>query len=184
MIVLFHAFKHHFGANIEWLIQNRGEWEVETDRLLKSLGASLLDYYIGRLAVNQIETEICNILNNGKIVEKDVFENWIAENGGFREVQLSDGSDWTLRYLDRPDYVHVHPSRYSKYTIRIKANTLKTVLCTLLLDDIEDFEFKSVTINMYRADYLDLSYIKLNGNHDELKRIFNLFINEIKNNEQ
>jgi len=44
-------------------------------------------------------------------------------------LTLSDGSVWVLRKgVESAHYVHIHPGRYSKYSIRVKATTLKSAI--------------------------------------------------------
>lgn len=174
-IILFHAFKHHYLYNIEWLKRNLGQWNEENSLLLKSIGASQLDYYVGFLSVEEIKSEVSNYLHANGLDTKEKYEKWITDNKGFREITLSDKSVWTLRMVDKDTFVHIHPSRYSPHTIRIKANILKTVLCVLLFEDSREQPLDIRLVNKYRTDYLNLSPIALNGIHAELEKVFNLF---------
>jgi len=176
-IILFHAFKHHYLYHIEWLKENVGKWNKENSLLLKSIGASQLDYYIGSLSVEEIKSEVSNYLHTNGLDTKEKYEKWITDNNGFREITLSDKSVWTLRMIDKDAFVHVHPSRYSPHTIRIKANILKTVLCVLLFDGFREQPLDIRLINRYRTDYLNLSPMAPNSVHHELEKVFNLFLN-------
>lgn len=93
---------------------------------------------------------------------------------------LSDKSVWTLRFVDKNNFVHIHPSRYSPNTIRIKANILKTVLCVLLFQDNLKIMPDIQLINKCRIEYLALSPLRVNNIHYELEKGFNLFNNQIK----
>ncbi len=108
-----------------------------------------------------------------------LYKNWLDQNNGFRELIISDSSIWTLRIIDKESYIHIHPSRYSDHTIRLKANTLKTVLCTYLFEEADSFLFDPFVINLYRQKYLGLSPIKLLGNHNEMESTFNLLSHKI-----
>ncbi|HNS30515.1 MAG TPA: hypothetical protein PKL52_08290, partial [Tenuifilaceae bacterium] len=65
-----------------------------------------------------------------KIVSHADYEDWLRTSGlEYRSITLSDGSSWTLRLGRMPNrFVHIHPSRYSANTLRIKASTLKTAI--------------------------------------------------------
>lgn len=178
--ILFHAFKHHFQYNIEWLKENLGQWNNENNRLLKSIGSSQLDYYLGSLPVHNIKSEISEYLYFRKLDAKEEYEKWISKNKGFREITLSDKSVWTLRFVDKNNFVHIHPSRYSPNTIRIKANILKTVLCVLLFQDNLKIMPDIQLINKCRIEYLVLSPLRVNNIHYELEKGFNFFNNQIK----
>jgi len=176
----YHDFKHHFSSCTEWLKQNKGKCNESTDLQLKSIGSSQLDFYIGSLTVELIKTEIAGQLTKLQILDREGYNHWIMQNGGFREITLMDSSVWTLRIIEKEEYIHIHPSRYSPHTIRVKANTLKTVLCTLLFEDADSFIFNVVKINHYRNYYLKLSHIKANTIHKELESIFYLFITNMQ----
>jgi len=47
----------------------------------------------------------------------------------FRIINLSDGSQWTLKFHNnRERFVHIFPARNSRNTFRVKSNTLKSAL--------------------------------------------------------
>lgn len=174
-LIHYHDFKHHFSSCIEWLKQNKGKWDNATDLQLKSIGSSQLDFYTGSLSVENIITEIAEQLIDRQILNRETYNHWIINNDGFREIKLSDNSLWTLRIIEKEEYIHIHPSRYSPHTIRVKANTLKTVLCTLLFENADLFIYNIEKINYYRIKFLSLSPIKTNTGHKELEAIFGLF---------
>ncbi|NDV95525.1 hypothetical protein D0T84_11475 [Dysgonomonas sp. 521] len=173
----YHDFKHHFLSGVEWLKNNKGRWNGSIDADIKSFGASQLDYYTGELISQQIKDEIYKILKEQNLLDKNMYKLWLSLNNDYRELQLSDGSVWTLRMIEKEEFIHIHPSRYSPHTMRVKANTLKTVLCTLLLEETSPFTFNTGVINHYRKEYLGLSVLKTDGNHSELENIFQLFRN-------
>ena len=174
-IILFHSFKHHYLSCFEWVMKNNNKWDNEVDLMLKSLGSSQLDMYTGGLTVNDIKKEIYSFLNKADLIAKENYAHWI--NNGYRELILSDGSTWTLRFLEREEYVHIHPSRYSAHTLRIKANVLKTVLCTLLF--VEDWQkIDAARINEYRINMLNLSPIDVEKEHSEITKVIKLFIDK------
>ncbi|MDU1889795.1 MAG: hypothetical protein E6767_03825 [Dysgonomonas sp.] len=191
-LICFHDFKHHLHSDINWLIENESKWNEEVDLQLKSIGDSVLDYYTGILSPEQIKEEVYIYLQDQNLLEKNVYDSWIRGNSGYREIVLSDGSTWVLRTINKQSFIHIHPGRRSKYTLRVKANTLKTVLCALLFEDIDLFKFDLNLINIYRDNYLDLSRIKIinrsrvltrcedDGNNvNEMKNIFKLVIDRL-----
>jgi len=180
-LIHYHDFKHHLLSDLKWLEKNKGEWDEVIELDLKSIGNSQLDFYIGNLSSENIKADMSAWLRSRQLYQKDNYKDWINENGGFREVKLSDNSVWTLRIIEKESFIHIHPSRYSTHTMRIKANTLKTVLCTLLFEDIDTFAFNIESVNYYRDKYLDLSLVKVNGNHNELEAVFSLFTDKKKN---
>lgn len=191
-LICFHDFKHHLQTDVSWLIENESKWSDDVDSQLKSIGDSVFDYYTGILSPEQIKTEIFAYLQNHDLLEKKAYDNWVRDGDGYREVMISDGSTWILRVINKQSYIHIHPGRRSKYTMRVKANTLKTVLCALLFEDIDLFKFDLNLINIYRDNYLDLSRIRVlnrsrvltrcedDGNNvNEMKNIFKLVIDRL-----
>lgn len=174
-IILFHDFKHHLQTNKNWLDENRSKWDAEIHKRVKTIGNSQLDYYVGQLSAEDIRTEILNFLIENNLTEKQVYLKWMEDNGGFREINLSDSSRWTLRYLEEAEFVHLHPSRYSMNTVRVKANALKSVLCSLLFQETNNFEFDIEQVNGFRTEFMELSPISAKADHSELKKVFELF---------
>ncbi|MCD8177431.1 MAG: hypothetical protein LUE98_08410 [Tannerellaceae bacterium] len=175
--ILFHDFKHHLMSGVEWIrTQQQGNGQMQNQLL--TIGSAQLDYYKGGLHVSRIKEEVWQFLSANDLAEKENYKVWLDTNRGYREITLSDNSRWTLRMVEKENYIHIHPSRQSPHTLRIKANTLKTVLCTLALtkEYCRDIEL----INRYRKEYLNLSPIKIGANHTELENTFNLFLQKLK----
>lgn len=174
-LFLFHKFKHHLQTDVKWLKQIRHESLETILSELKTLGNSIFDYYIGTLSVEVITEEIYNFLYFHGYIDKTRYITWLNENGNYQEITLSDESRWTLRFIDRNDYIHIHPSRYSKHTIRMKANTLKTVLCTLALKSNDISEITIQEVNKCRTEYLKLSPMNMNQFHSDMEDKYRLF---------
>lgn len=177
--ILFHHFKHHIDSGKKWITTNSENWTRTTDLQLKSLGNSQFDYYIGKLLVEDIKLEVYEYLNTNQLLDCAIYKEWLDKQNGYREIELSDSSRWVLRFVDKQQFVHLHPSRYSKHTIRLKANVLKTVFCTLLFHNWQEDEFDIGQVNHCRTNYLQLSAIDESENHEELQRIFQLFTNKV-----
>jgi hypothetical protein len=153
-MILFNALKHHLGY-IQTFIQNN-DLDTAKEQLL-SIGASQMDLYVGALSVQGIENQIVEHLDENNILDKMLFENFIEIQKDFFEITLSDSSRWTLRKCnDAIHYVHIHPSRYSSHTIRVRAGILKTAI-GLELSKIENYN--TLIINTLRIE-LGLSPIK------------------------
>ena len=77
-------------------------------------------------------------------------------------------------------YIHIHPAKYSKHTIRVRATTLKTVL-TLCVNKIpirDDASQNLQTVNKQRSLFLQLSPIKsLNEKDSGILKLWQLFVN-------
>jgi hypothetical protein len=129
---------------------------------LKIMGASLSDFYTGTLSPNEIAAEICIELKKLNVFTPLDYKKWIEDTEKkFRIVALSDHSEWTLTQCDDDEYyLHIHPSRYSQNTIRIKGNTLRTAVAMLAY---EKFSAEAAcdlkTINLVRKEFLHMSPI-------------------------
>lgn len=151
---------------------NAGSWDKGLQRKLLTIGASQLDLYTGELSVSSIETFVTNYLQQKNIAGKQAYQNWIYEETDYKLISLPDSSGWTLRFLDEEQFVHVHPSRYSLNTIRVKANVLKTCLCVLLFE--KEDEINNTVINHYRKKYLQLPPVNEKFAHAEIEKVLRL----------
>ena len=153
-MILFNALKHHLGY-IQTFIQNH-DLDTAKEQLL-SIGASQMDLYVGELGVQDIENQVIAHLDKNNILDKTLFENFIQTQKGFFEITLSDASRWTLRMGNSDThYIHIHPSRYSPHTIRVRAGILKTAIGLELL---KSENYNTLIINTLRIE-LGLSPIK------------------------
>jgi hypothetical protein len=153
-MILFNALKHHIGY-IQTFIQSN---DLDTaQEYLLSIGASQMDLYIGDLSAQSIENQIVEHLNKNNILNKTLFENFIENQKDFFEITLSDSSRWTLRKgNDVTHYIHIHPSRYSPHTLRVRAGILKTAIGLAIL---KTENYNTLIINDLRIE-LGLSPIK------------------------
>ena len=162
---MFNALKHHKGA-IAAFIRNKtsGSPEVlrEAAKQLVVIGSLVMDLYKGGLGINEIAADVSRSLQKDKVFHEPAYRNWITgAKKKFRTIDLSDGSKWTLlQGRDHGRYIHIHPARYSRHSLRIKALPLKTAILLMLagkgrsgLDLIKD-------INNIRTTYLAESPIK------------------------
>ena len=162
--VLLHCWKHHLPFILSEIECHKSSSSHDIEyfnKILQTIGNSQMDLYFGVLLPNTIAQEIITILHSQGLLEKIRYESWLSLNTYYQQVTLSDRSKWTLRLGNQEDrYIHAHPSRYSPHSLRIDANTLKTIIVYLLEygKSIEDIELNKV--NAVRQKYLQLSPIK------------------------
>lgn len=161
--VLFNCWKHHLGFICQQIKNAKPANEQDFADFcvqLKTMGSSLSDLYTGNLNPESISQQVLTQLNNTGKGTHGEYTLWLKkQKGNFREIQLSDMSRWTLLLGDNHEYyVHIHPSRYSANTTRIKTNLLRTAVALLVWEkSLGDNDLLPETINNIRADFLNLS---------------------------
>jgi hypothetical protein len=171
-MILFHAFKHHLITVQDWLQTYSGKWNKDLQRMLLSIGSSQLDFYTGNLSVNEIKLFVTEYLRLKNIDDIEAYRNWIYEEADYRLITLPDNSGWTLRFLAGESFVHLHPSRYSLHTMRIKANVLKTCICALIFTNRH--QINNAILNYYRQKYLLLPPMNEKIVHSEVEKVLAL----------
>jgi len=178
--IAFSSWKHHFGY-VQRILKNQNN-SIKNDSFIYEsillLGDSNIDYYTGSLDENSISNEIVLILAAEKISSREDYTNWIASDGSdFKCIFLSDGSNWTIRLGQNGNrYVHIHPSRHSKKTIRVKSSTLKTAYAYLLYYGLSDIDFSVEKVNFVRRKFVKLPPFKPNSALVAVSRILDLFL--------
>lgn len=128
--ILFNALKHHRSSIVQ-LIR-----ECEPGTLAATicmLGNSQMDIYYGTLQIPALSEEVMYQLEVLQVTGAEAYSQWLQETDGYREIALSDHSRWILLWGTEPGkYIHIHPARYSPYTMRVKATTLKTAIACLV----------------------------------------------------
>jgi hypothetical protein len=133
--LLLNCWKHHGPtvlARIDAAVAG-GEAALRAlpGRLLQ-LGDALMDLYLGRLPLATIAAEVLAELRGRAVLEPAAFAAWVGAGGGYRTVELSDGSRWVLRASPVPGrHVHLHPARHSPHSIRAAANALRSAVLAL-----------------------------------------------------
>jgi len=157
---LYNRLKHH-KIYIEEFIRNfSGDFEMLRKELLV-IGESQLDLYIGIHREEAIEEEISELLKAQKVYSEEMYTDWLQIAGGFRYVDLSDGSRWILRLGEHKEaFIHIHPGRYSPHTIRVKAGVLKIVIACLVYCRKNMCSVSLDTINIVRTEILQMSPVK------------------------
>jgi len=97
---------------------------------LRHLGTCVMDIYKGYIFPESIFQEISEFLKSNGLTGRTAYREWAGTSfSSHRIINLSDGSNWTLKYSDKGTrFVHLFPARYSQHTFRIKANTLKSAI--------------------------------------------------------
>ncbi len=123
--VRFNPMKHHRNYMLDMLASASPE---DIIRSLDAVCNNYNDIYTGELSPGTIGKEIIRILKNEKFFPKEDFARWLNHHNGYCKLQLSDSSEWIVRIGNEEErYVHLHPSRNGKYTVRFKGSSLKTV---------------------------------------------------------
>lgn len=166
--VLFNLIKHHLGY-IRDFIDNPVAFTLPGSlpaplkgillQRLKHIGTTVMDVYTGKLSVRDICEEITEHLRLVNLLDFEKYSVWTGRNPeNYRTITLSDESEWTMKFHNEHNrYVHIFPARNSRYTFRVKGNTLKTALIYLIL--IGKDMITGEDLNRVRP-YLGLSPVK------------------------
>ncbi len=137
--ILLNPLKHHLGFIREFIYQ-KTEKDADADqsnmiRELKHLGTSVMDVYNGSLQINEICCEVITFLEKKELFERKLFLEWTGKKlDDFKIISLSDESQWTLKYRESCQrFVHIFPARGSRFSFRVKSNTLKSALLYYIL---------------------------------------------------
>ncbi|MFY9150599.1 MAG: hypothetical protein WAO52_01175 [Prolixibacteraceae bacterium] len=122
--IRFNPLKHHRNFILK-VLENASPEEIIG--LLESVCNNYIDIYTGHLTPESIGKSVIRILKAKRFFQQNVFDEWIDSLTGFRQIELEDGSVWLIRKgLDPERYIHIHPSRSGRFTVRFKGSTLKT----------------------------------------------------------
>jgi hypothetical protein len=162
--LLLNCWKHHAG----FIRSKIGEYKTNPADHLSSLrsellliGESLMDLYLGELTPYEIGALIIAYCIKQKIFSKEEFQFWLKDEGNdYRIIELKDKSKWTLRLgNDKERYMHIHPSRYSPHTIRVRSSSLKSAILYLVLEN-QNPQNMLLPVNCIRKYYLNLPPLK------------------------
>jgi hypothetical protein len=162
--VLLNCWKHHAGFIRSMIKQYRRGPGTHLDSLLSEIlliGESLMDLYLGELTPKQIADSTIQFSRQNEIFNIEDFKEWLKEERtDYRIIQLGDRSKWTLRLGRKEDrYIHIHPSRYSPHTLRIRSTSLKSAILVRVLAKHYSGN-QLVKVNSIRKEYLDLPPLK------------------------
>lgn len=161
---MLNGWKHHMA----FLMGQLQTWSRKPEQLfplfvakLKMLGDSQFDIYTGDLSPTEIASELEETLRGYRAFEQDSYHRWIESSTQlFWQLNISDGSEWTLRQGDDEDhYIHIHPARYSRHGKRLKGNHLRTGLATLIMAAMRSEKPSLPLMNEVRANFLGLSKV-------------------------
>ncbi|MDX8340215.1 hypothetical protein SLH46_13530 [Draconibacterium sp. IB214405] len=159
--IQFNPYKHHFRfllSELEnWYPDKPEEWRPK----IFLIGNNLFDFYLGLLSSEKIAV-LCNeYFNNRNINNLQSFNTWMGQRD-WKKIQLPDESEWLIKRGNLEErYIHIHPAKYSKHTIRVRAATLKTVLvlCIYKIPISNDAAENLQKVNRLRNSVLNLSPI-------------------------
>lgn len=161
---LLNCWKHHLNYvryHLDEMIHNNKKNSEELKFVLLKIGSSQMDLYTGSLSPREIAYQVKERLTGEKCFDKSFFETWIySPPGGFKSLVISDYSEWTLRIGLDDRYIHIHPSRYSINTIRIKAPTLKTLIALKWMMKVNGLPLNLETLNSARKEFFGASPVK------------------------
>jgi hypothetical protein len=123
--IAYNACKHHKSCILAILDNSL---QPELKNLLVSVCGNYIDIYTGDLTPGSISAEILNFLRQNQLLARDKFESWVKYPAGYKAIKITDQSEWILRSgNDGQRYIHIHPAKTGKKTIRFKGSTLKTI---------------------------------------------------------
>lgn len=178
--IAFNCWKHHFGYVRDRL--NDQTSYLSNDNFIREMvqfiGESQFDYYIGSLDATNIATEIIEQLNTKNVLNQITYKEWLCSEGNdYRFISLTDGSNWTLRLgQGNTRFIHIHPSRYSKKTVRVKSSSLKTAYAFLFYYGLSDVEISNEKINFIRNRFVKLPGLKPFSPLTAIRRILDLYL--------
>ena len=131
---------------------------------MQTIGSSQLDLYTGPLSQQQIAREVLQYLEERHLLQPLAYQHYLAASGtSYQIATLSDGTDWILRWgVVEGRHVHLHPARYARHTLRVKAAVLKIAIAALLSTKKsgENTVMDTAYINRVRAAWLALPPVK------------------------
>ncbi len=165
--VLFNPLKHHARYLIQ-KIRNMNS-EILLIQLAEELGAinhNVIDVYTGRMPVLSIITGIEKYLVGHDLLDSHEYTQWLKSSSrNYRIIYLQDKSSWTLKTgHEQKKYIHVHPSRYSYHSIRVRGLTLKTAVVAMAWQHLRKVTPEMADINEMRVNYLSASPLKTISN--------------------
>lgn len=150
--IAFNPWKHHCGFVCNQIQLIREEGGIKLDHFLGYIGGTLLDFYIGELPVYTIVNEVNKYFMDMGVANVGDFKHWLGlPETTFKNIYLSDGSRWVMRLGQNDEYyIHMHPGRYSKLTIRCRPTTLKVAIAFRYLFGFEEECFEIDKVNYAR----------------------------------
>ena len=123
--IRFNPFKHHRDQIVRMLRDASAE---ELISVMEPVCNNYIDIYTGNLTPEDIGNEVVRVLDLQRGLQPGDFERWVGSANGYRQIELHDRSVWVVRKSGEAErYIHIHPARTGRFTIRFKGSTLKTI---------------------------------------------------------
>ena len=163
--LLMNCWKHHartIQARIAATVAGGEEAVRALPRKLLLIGDGLMDLYLGSHSPESIARETLEILEAEMITSPPAYSEWVVAAGGYRTIELSDSSQWVLRWAPVAGrHIHIHPARYSPHSVRVRANLLRSAIGTLVWAGLHRMDpLADATINQARVALLGLSPLR------------------------
>ena len=178
--IQYNPYKHHFSFLLSEMAEwQKSDWSV-TEKTMLLIGNNLFDFYLGELTPEQICKATLTYFETKNITTKTAFNKWMG-TAEWKKITLPDESKWLIKKgIQANRFIHIHPAKFSKHTIRVRATTLKTVLtlCVHKIPILDDAELNLMAVNQQRSSYLQLSPIKsLDDENSGILKLWQLFVN-------
>lgn len=174
--VTFNPHKHHLGfLKTQIKIWQTLPWEVVENELLL-IGTNLIDIYCGKLTLKDINRECLQFALKEKLSSEEKLKKWLYPKE-FRKTIFSDGSEWVIKQGQHSSrYLHIHPAKYSAFTVRVRGTTLKTVVALKIFSTPKNQEQLTLQqVNQIRSEKIALSPVKTLEKGKGIARIWALF---------
>lgn len=157
--ITFNPYKHHLCFLREQIeVWKEKDWK-EAEQKIKLIGTNLIDIYFGRLTIDEIIGEIHQFAKKNELSSPIELAHWL-DPLEYRKAELSDKSFWVIKHGQDPSrFLHIHPGKYSPFTIRVKATNLKTVVAVKILTG-DNIQPDLTTVNKIRTERLKMSPVK------------------------
>jgi len=176
---LFNGLKHHklVAKNFIEAMKAKAINNDNAIRLLLKTGNCTMDFYYGELSPIQIAEELkIHLISRELWSYNELKVHLNSLKGKYLNIPASDSSIWTIICgRDSSRYIHFHPARGSRFTVRIKAITLRTAI--FMKSNHEDLTHLTLleTINRIRVGILSESPVRDLSNAKRLMRLLSLF---------
>ncbi|MDI3527752.1 MAG: hypothetical protein PWR03_1935 [Tenuifilum sp.] len=177
--VAFNPIKHHRDYVCSLIFEQRKKNNLDCLKsVLASIGGTLIDFYIGPLTVNQIAFEVISILAKEKVNSLSEYKSWLGfPKKKYKCVNLSDYSTWVLRLGNSSEFfIHIHPGRYSAFTVRFRPNTLKVAIAIryLIGFETEIVDLREINLARQILGLSPLGALKSNSAINKMVSILNV----------
>jgi hypothetical protein len=175
----FNCWKHHADFIKKQIEFYRGA-KISVNELQKTLlviGESQMDLYYGKLSPQEICDELVSKLKSTGVLAFEEYKNWLFKKGkDYKLTEISDHSVWALRLGKQKErYIHIHPGRYSPFTLRVKALTLKTAIAVLIINYKKNIPLMdTLKINEVRKKILNSPPINKVSSNSAVLRVINI----------